>query len=146
MDSYKMSEEEQELLRVNQITVGILLPMVIKTAIELDLFEIMAKTPGGNFSSFDLASSLPRQTQETPVLIERILRFLASHSVVTSTVVKDEHGGSKNLYGMTALSYNYVRRQDGTSHASSLLFINDKVLVNCWLVIKTSYLRTNIVL
>ncbi|KAJ0882198.1 putative caffeate O-methyltransferase [Helianthus annuus] len=141
MDSYKMSEEEQELLRVNQITVGILLPMVIKTAIELDLFEIMAKTPGGNFSSFDLASSLPRQTQETPVLIERILRFLSSHSVVTSTVVKDEHGDSKNLYGMTALSYKYVRRQDGTSHASSLLFINDKVLVNCWYHLKDAIIE-----
>ncbi|KAF5784783.1 putative (Iso)eugenol O-methyltransferase [Helianthus annuus] len=135
MDTYKMTEEEEGLLRVNQINGGIVLPIVIKTAIELDLFEIMAKTPVGNFSSLDLASSLPRQTQETPVLIERILRFLAGHSVVTSTVVKDEHRDSRNLYGMTAVSKNYVQRQDRTSHASSLLFINDKLLVNCWLVI-----------
>ncbi|KAJ0578139.1 putative caffeate O-methyltransferase [Helianthus annuus] len=141
MDSYKMSEEEEGLLRVNQITMGMLLPMVIKTAIELNIFEIMAKTPGGNFSSLDLASSLPRQTQETPLLIERILRFLASHSVVTSTVVEDEHGDSKNLYGMTALSYNYVRRQEGTSHASSLLFIYDKVLVNCWYHLKDTVIE-----
>ncbi|KAI7735668.1 hypothetical protein M8C21_005215 [Ambrosia artemisiifolia] len=111
---HKMTEEEEGLLRVDQINNGIVLPMVIKTAIELDLFEIMAKTPGGNFSSFDLASSLPRQTQETAALIERILRFLASHSVLTSTVVKDEHGDSKNVYGMTAVSNNYVRKQDGT--------------------------------
>ncbi|XP_021987227.1 caffeic acid 3-O-methyltransferase [Helianthus annuus] len=132
MDSYKMIEEEEGLLRVNQINGGIVLPMVIKTAIELDLFEIMAKTPGSNFSCFDLASSLPKQTHETPALIERILRFLASHSVLTSTVVKDEHGDSRNLYGMTAMSNNYVRKQDGTSHASSVLLLYDKVLVDCW--------------
>lgn len=131
---YNMSEEEG-LLRVNQINGGLVLPMVIKTAIELDLFEIMAKNPGRRFSCFDLASSLPKQTQQTPVLIERILRFLASHSVLTSTVVKDEHGDSTTMYGMTVVSNYYVRRQDGTSHASTLLLVYDKVLVDCWLVI-----------
>ncbi|KAJ0695507.1 putative caffeate O-methyltransferase [Helianthus annuus] len=108
MDSYNMSEEEEGLLKVKQIIGGIVLPIVIKTAIELNLFETMAKTPGGRFSCFDLASSLPRQTHETPVLIERILRFLAGHSILTSTVVKDEHGDSKNMYGMTTVSNYYV--------------------------------------
>ncbi|KAI3806149.1 hypothetical protein L1987_22042 [Smallanthus sonchifolius] len=131
-----MSEQEEGLLRVNQINEGIVLPMVIKTAIELDLFEIMAKAPGDRFSCFDLASGLPRQTHETPVLIERILRFLASHSVLSSTIVKDEDGDSKKLYGMTAVSNNFVRNQDGTSHASSLLLIYDKVLVDCWYHLK----------
>ncbi|KAI3806146.1 hypothetical protein L1987_22039 [Smallanthus sonchifolius] len=121
---------------MNQINGAIGLPMVIKTAIELDLFEIMAKTPARHFSCFDLASSLPRQTDETPMLLERILRFLASYSVLTSTVVKDEHGDSKKVYGMTALSNNYVRKQDGTSHASTLLLIYDKVLIDCWYHLK----------
>ncbi|KAK1412655.1 hypothetical protein QVD17_34078 [Tagetes erecta] len=133
---YNMSQEEEGLLRVNQINGGIVLPMVIKTAIELDLFEIMAKNPGRRFSCFDLASSLPKQTHETPVLIERILRFLASHSVLTSTVVKDENGDSKTMYGMTVVSNYYVRRQDGTSHASVLLLVYDKVLVDCWYHLK----------
>ncbi|XP_076937318.1 myricetin 3-O-methyltransferase 3-like [Bidens hawaiensis] len=136
MDSYKMSEEEEGLPRVTQINEGIILPMVIKTAIELDLFEIMAKTPGARFSCFDLASSLSRQTHETPALIERVLRFLASQSILTSTVVKDEHGDSKNLYGMTPVSNNFVRKQDGTSLASSVLLIHDKVFVDCWYHLK----------
>ncbi|KAK9067527.1 hypothetical protein SSX86_011638 [Deinandra increscens subsp. villosa] len=133
---YKMSEEDEGLLRVNEINGGIVLPMVIKTAIELDLFEIMAKIPGGQFSCFDLASSLPRQNQETLGLLERILRFLASYEVLTLTIVKDEHGDSKTLYGMTAVSKHYVRNQDGTSHASSLLLIYDKVYVDCWYHLK----------
>ncbi|KAJ0742341.1 putative caffeate O-methyltransferase [Helianthus annuus] len=136
MDSYKMSEEKEGLLKVNPINGGIVLPVVIKTAIELDIFESMANTLGGRFSCFDLTSSLSRQTQKTPVLIERILRFLAGHSILTSTVVKDEHGDSKNLYGMTTVSNYYVQKQDGTSHASTLLLIYDKVLVDCWYHLK----------
>nr|GEY03875.1 caffeic acid 3-O-methyltransferase-like [Tanacetum cinerariifolium] len=132
----KMSREEEGLLRVNQINAGMLLPMVIKTALELDLFEIMAKSPGGQFSAFDLASSLPKQSPETPALIERLLRFLASQSVLTSKVVTDEHGDSKTLYGMTYVSNYYVRKEDGTSHASTLLLIYDKVLVDCWYHLK----------
>nr|XP_043636444.1 caffeic acid 3-O-methyltransferase-like [Erigeron canadensis] len=138
---YNLSDEEKGLLRVNQINGGIALPMVIKTAIELDLFEIMAKTPGGQFSCHDLASSLPRQNQKTPMLIERILRFLASESILTSTYVKDEHGECKMLYGMTAVSNNYVRNPDGTSHASSLLLIYDKVLVDCWYHLKDAVIE-----
>ncbi|KAI3749626.1 hypothetical protein L2E82_20240 [Cichorium intybus] len=131
-----MSPEEEGLLRVIQINGAIALPMVIKTAIELDLFEIMAKTPNGQFSSFDLASCLPTQNSEAPSLIERILRFLASQSILTSTLIRDEHGNSKTLYGMTPLSNNYVRNQDGTSLASSVLLIYDKILVDCWYHLK----------
>ncbi|KAJ0528554.1 uncharacterized protein LOC110883924 isoform X2 [Helianthus annuus] len=134
-------QEEEGLLKTNQIVGGMILPMAIKTAIELDLFETMAKTPGGRFSCFDLASSLPRQTHETPVLIERILRFLAGHSILTSTVVKDEHGVSKNMYGMTKVSNYYVRKQDGTSHASTLLLIYDKVFVDCWYHLKDAIIE-----
>ncbi|XP_076937526.1 caffeic acid 3-O-methyltransferase-like [Bidens hawaiensis] len=140
-EDYKMSEKEEGLVRVNKIVGGMVLPMVVKTAIELDLFEIMAKTPGGQFSCFDLASNLPRQTHETPALIERILRFLACHSVLTSTVVKDEYGNSKNLYGMTTVSNDFVQMQDGTSHASLLLLIYDKVFVDCWYHLKDAIIE-----
>nr|XP_043635431.1 caffeic acid 3-O-methyltransferase-like [Erigeron canadensis] len=133
---YRMSEDEKALLRVNQIATQIVLPMVIKSAIELDLFEIMARTPGGQFSCHDLASSLPRQNQQTAVLLERILQFLASESILTSTLVEDEKGESKKLYGMTAVSNKYVRNADGTSHASPLFLGCDKVILECWYHLK----------
>ncbi|XP_071738108.1 caffeic acid 3-O-methyltransferase-like [Rutidosis leptorrhynchoides] len=133
---HNMSKEEEGLLRVNQINGRILLPMVIKTAVELDVFEIMAKTPGGQFSCYDLASSLPKRTPETPVIIERLLRYLASESVLTSTVVTDESGKCVTLYGMTEVSNYYVRNEDGTSLASSLFLIYDKVFVDCWYHLK----------
>ncbi|CAI9300806.1 unnamed protein product [Lactuca saligna] len=143
-EDYSMSTEEEGLIKVMQINGAIALPMVIKTAIELDLFEIMAKTPNGQFSSLDLASSLPTKTPETPGLIERLLRFLASQSILTSTLVTDESGNSKNLYGMTPLSNNYVRNPDGTSHASTVLLIYDKILIDCWFHLKDAVVEGGI--
>ncbi|KAL4558579.1 hypothetical protein LXL04_036780 [Taraxacum kok-saghyz] len=143
-EDYNMSTEEEGMLKMMEINGGIVLPMVIKTAIELDLFEIMAKTPNGQFSSFDLASSLPKQNPQTPVLIERILRYLASQSILSSTLVRDESGNSKNVYGMTPLSNNYVRNKDGTSHASTVLLIYDKILVDCWYHLKDAIVEGGI--
>nr|XP_043635433.1 caffeic acid 3-O-methyltransferase-like [Erigeron canadensis] len=138
---YKMSEDEKVLRRVNQIATQMVLPMVMRSAIELDLFEIMAKTPGGQFSCHDLASSLPRQNQQTSVLIERILQFLASESILTSTLVEDEKGESKKLYGMTAVSNKFVRNADGTSHASLIFLGCDKVNMDCWYHLKDAVIE-----
>ncbi|KAI3678716.1 hypothetical protein L6452_38019 [Arctium lappa] len=131
-ETHKMLNEEEGLLKVMQITSGIVLPMVLKTAIELDLFEIMAKTPGARFSSYDLASNLPSQTPQTRPLLDRILRFLATESILESTLVTDEHGNSNNLYSMTPMSNHFVRNQDGNSPASLILLIYDKIMVDCW--------------
>ncbi|KAJ9565045.1 hypothetical protein OSB04_001011 [Centaurea solstitialis] len=128
----KMSNEEEGQKIVREIRSVIVLPMVVKTAIELDLFEIMAKTPGARFSSCDLASNLPSQTPQTPYLLERILRFLATQSILESTIETDEHGNSKSLYSMTPVSNHFVRDQDGSSSGSLLLLIYDKVLLDCW--------------
>ncbi|CAH1447198.1 unnamed protein product [Lactuca virosa] len=56
----------------------------------------MAKTPNAQFSSLDLASSLPTRKPDTPDLTERILRFLASQSILTSTLVTDESDAVAN--------------------------------------------------
>ncbi|KAJ9564875.1 hypothetical protein OSB04_000841 [Centaurea solstitialis] len=131
-ENHKMSNEEEGLQKVMQINSGIVLPMVVKTAMELDLFEIMAKTPGARFSSYDLASKLPSQTPQTRHLLERILRFLATQSILESSIETDEHGNSKSLYSMTPVSNHFVLKQDGTSLGSLVLLIYDKVLVDCW--------------
>nr|QQH14892.1 caffeic acid 3-O-methyltransferae isoform 2 [Cirsium japonicum] len=135
-----MSNEEEGLLKLAKITLGIALPMIVKTAIELDLFEIMAKTPGARFSSSDLASNLPTQTPQTRHLLERILRFLATQSVLESTLATDEHGNSINLYSMTPVSNHLVRNQDGNSAGSMLLLFYDKVFVDCWPHVKDAIL------
>ncbi|CAH8387967.1 unnamed protein product [Eruca vesicaria subsp. sativa] len=69
-----------------QLSSASVLPMVLKAAIELDLLEIMAKNDdfsGPQMSPSKLASHLPTKNPDAHVMLDRILRLLASHSILT---------------------------------------------------------------
>ncbi|CAH8313340.1 unnamed protein product [Eruca vesicaria subsp. sativa] len=69
-----------------QLSSASVLPMVMKAAIELDLLEIMAKNDGfsgAQMSPSKLASHLPTNNPDAHVMLDRILRLLASHSILT---------------------------------------------------------------
>ncbi|GKF40167.1 caffeic acid 3-O-methyltransferase, partial [Tanacetum coccineum] len=63
---------------------GSVLPMVLKSAIELDLLEIIGKAGLGAYvSPTELATQLPKvENPEAPVMLDRIYRLLASYSVL----------------------------------------------------------------
>ncbi|CAH1447197.1 unnamed protein product [Lactuca virosa] len=137
--------EEEELLRVMQMVAGTVLPMVMKTAIELDLFEIMVKLTNhghcGQFTSSDIVSCLPTQNPQTPIIIERILRYLATKSILTSKFCTDENGVTKKLYAMTPICKYFVSNEEGASFANFFLFQNDKVVIDSWHHLKDAVLE-----
>ena len=134
-------KEEVELLKVMQMVAGTILPMVMKTAIELNLFEIMVKVTnnggGGQFTYSDIVSCLPTQTPQTPIIIERILRYLASKSILTSKISTNDNGDTNTSYAMTPICKYFVNNEEGASFASFFLFQNDKVVIDSWLVINS---------
>ncbi|CAK9168213.1 unnamed protein product [Ilex paraguariensis] len=134
----KLSDEDEEFLTAMRFPIGAVLPMVLKAAIELDLFEIMAKTsPGGRrLSSSEIASQLPTRNPEAPVMLDRMLRFLASNSILTCTLNRDENGDAKRSYGLTPICKYFVRDQHGVSLSPSVLFLQDKVVIDCWYHLK----------
>ncbi|KAL5706167.1 caffeate O-methyltransferase [Ranunculus cassubicifolius] len=84
--------EEGDFLLAMQLATVIVLPMVMQTSIELDLFEIIAKAgPGVQVSPRYIASQLSTNNPNAPLMLDRILRVLASHSVLTSSVVVHEN-------------------------------------------------------
>ncbi|CAI9300805.1 unnamed protein product [Lactuca saligna] len=137
--------EEEELLRVMQMVAGTVLPMVMKTAIELDFFEIMVKLTNhdhcGQFTSSDIVSCLPTQTPQTPIITERILRYLATKSILTSKFFTDENGVTKKLYAMTPICKYFVSNEEGGSFANFFLFQNDKVVTDSWHHLKDAVLE-----
>ncbi|KAL8127678.1 hypothetical protein AgCh_014547 [Apium graveolens] len=57
--------------------------MVLKAAIELDLLEIIAKAgPDAYVTPNEVASMLPTSNLDAPIMIDRILRVLASYSIL----------------------------------------------------------------
>ncbi|KAI6672511.1 hypothetical protein NL676_000417 [Syzygium grande] len=96
-----------------QLTGAAELPMVLKTALELSLFEIMAKAgPGTRLSPPEIASQLPTQNPDTPTMLDRILCFLASYFIVT---------------GLAPACKFFTKNKDGVSMAPLCLMNHDKV-------------------
>ncbi|XAR52136.1 Caffeate O-methyltransferase [Bertholletia excelsa] len=109
------------------------LPMVLKTAIELDLLEIMAKAgPGAFLSSSEIAAQLPTQNPNASVMLDRILRLLATHSFLNCSHRNHSGGRVERLYSLAPLCKYLTKRADGISLAPLLLLRNDRVSMESW--------------
>ncbi|PON83689.1 O-methyltransferase COMT-type [Trema orientale] len=128
----QVSDEEANLFAM-QLASASVLPMVLKTAIELDLLEIIAKAgPGAYLSPSDIASQLPTTNPDAPVMLDRILRLLASYSILTYSLRELPHGKVERLYGLASVSKYLIKNEDGVSIAPLCLMNQDKVLMESW--------------
>ncbi|KAL6123001.1 hypothetical protein ACLB2K_075524 [Fragaria x ananassa] len=135
-----VSDEEANLFAM-QLASASVLPMVLKAAIELDLLEIMAKAgPGSFLSPSDLASQLPTKNPEAPVMLDRMLRLLASYSILTCSLRTLPDGKVERLYCLGPVCKFLTKNEDGVSIAALCLMNQDKVLVESWYHLKDAVL------
>ncbi|KAM1140748.1 hypothetical protein EV1_040407 [Malus domestica] len=77
------------------------LPILLKTALELDLIEIMTKAgPGAFFSPANLASQPPTKNPDVLFMLDRMLHLLASYSIFTYSLRTLPNGNVERLYGL----------------------------------------------
>lgn len=144
MTPVQVSDEEANLFAI-QLTSASVLPMVLKTAIELDLLEIMAKAGTGAFlSPSDIASHLPTKNPDAPVMLDRILRILASYSILTCSLRTLPDGKVERLYGLAPVCKFLTGNEDGVSLAALCLMNQDKVLMESWYYLKDAVLEGGI--
>ncbi|RYR24215.1 hypothetical protein Ahy_B02g057715 isoform C [Arachis hypogaea] len=133
-------EEEDGMLFAMDLGVLVAFPMAVKTAFELGIFDIIAK--GGEhakFSSEDIASQIGSINPNAPSMVDRLLRLLASHSLLSCSslpqVTKDENdqeheliaSPQKIVYSLTAAASKYfVTDDDGVNFGHTLSLILDK--------------------
>lgn len=131
----QISTDEEASLYAMQLGSASVLPMVLKSAIELDLLEIMARNDGfsgARMSPLELASHLPTKNPDAHVMLDRILRLLASHSILTYSIRKLPDGGAERLYGLGTVCKYLTNNEDGVSLATHCLLNQDKVLMESW--------------
>nr|WME87917.1 O-methyltransferases [Bergenia purpurascens] len=134
------AEEEANLFAMQLASLSVL-PMVLKSAIELDLLEIMAKSgPGAYMSPIDIASQLPTNNPDAPVMLDRILRLLACYSVLTCSVRNLPDGRVERLYGLAPVCKYLTKNEDGVSIAALCLMNQDKILMESWYHLKDAVL------
>nr|QED93051.1 caffeic acid O-methyltransferase [Paeonia lactiflora] len=130
MTSSKEEEEEGHCQYALQLATASIFPMVLKGAIELDVLEIIDRAgPGALFSPSEIASHI--NNPDAPLMLDRILRLLASHSVLTCSLVNHQR-----LYGLAPVSKYFLRNQNGVSFSSLIDVIQDKVIMDMWYHLK----------
>ncbi|CAH2047952.1 unnamed protein product [Thlaspi arvense] len=130
--SVQVPDEETSLF-VMQLASASVLPMVLQSALELDLLEIMAKNTSHQMSPAEIASHIPTKNPEAPAMLDRILRFLAAYSILTCSV-RTLPGGDdiERLYGLGPVCKYLTKNEDGVSIAALCLMNQDKVFMESW--------------
>lgn len=126
-------EDDEACLLAMQLATASILPMVLKTAIELDLLEIIAKAGSGAYvTPTELASLLPTSNPDAPVMLDRILRVLACYSVLECKLKELDNGQVERTYALAPVCKYLTRNEDGVSMAPLSLLYQDRILLESW--------------
>ncbi|KAJ8432326.1 hypothetical protein Cgig2_032333 [Carnegiea gigantea] len=139
-----MGEEEACTFALAMAT-GSVPAMVLRAAIELDIFEIMKRPgPGGRLSAAEIAAHLPAKNPDAGAMLDRMLRVLAGYEVLSCSNRILPNGQVERLYGLAPVSQFFTKSEDGTSLAALSLLFQDKVLMEPWYHLKDAVLAGGI--
>ncbi|KAK2634433.1 hypothetical protein Ddye_029225 [Dipteronia dyeriana] len=133
MSSIGQVSDEEAYLYGMHLNNGLVLTMVLKSVIELDLLEIIAKAgPGAFMSPTEIASQLPTKNTDAPLMLDRMLRLLASYSILTCSLRTLTNGKVENLYSLAPLSKYLTKNEDGFTLSAFFLLGPQRANVQSW--------------
>ncbi|XP_039030489.1 caffeic acid 3-O-methyltransferase-like [Hibiscus syriacus] len=136
------TNEEEDCLQAFRIVQSTLLPFVLRTAVDLDLLQTIAKPgPGSKVSVAEIVPKLPARNPNAPDMIDRILRFLTAHSILDCDLVTDQNGNTTRLYGISSIGRYFLQDEDGISLVPSLKISTDRRFFECWNYLKDATLE-----
>ncbi|GAV75116.1 Methyltransf_2 domain-containing protein/Dimerisation domain-containing protein [Cephalotus follicularis] len=139
-----INEEDNHAQYAMQLASASVLPMVLKATIELGVLDIINSAgPGALLSPSQIASMLPtKDNPDAPFMLDCILRLLASHSILTCSLVSEDHDSKVHrLYGLAPAAKYFIQNQDEGSLAPLINLIQDKTMLNIWYHLKDSVLE-----
>ncbi|KAE9444851.1 hypothetical protein C3L33_23251, partial [Rhododendron williamsianum] len=157
----KDEEEDKQYSYPMEVIRSSVLPLVLKAVIELEVLDIIAKEgPGAQLSASEIASRLPAPAAfglnpDAPEMLDRMLRFLASHSILTCSAAISSSDdptptgpaapvGQTRVYGLAPVAKYFVPDRDGVSLGYLLFMSQDKVHINSWYELKGAVLEGGI--
>lgn len=130
-DEERREEEEESFCYAAQLVNSLVLSMSLQSVIELGVFDIIAKAgEGAKLSAAEIVAQMPSNNLEAPMMVDRILRMLSSHSVLRCSVVADD----QRVYSLTPVAKLFVTNEDGVSLGPLVALLQDKVFLDSWYV------------
>ncbi|XP_027337353.1 caffeic acid 3-O-methyltransferase-like [Abrus precatorius] len=137
-------DEVESFCYALQLANSVSLPMSLHTVMELGVFDILHRAgPGAKVSAHDIMAHIPTKNPDAPIMLDRILMLLASHSVLHCSL-DDESGSFKKLYSLNSVSKFFVLNEDGLSLNPLMALIHDKVFLQSWSQLKEAILEGGI--
>ncbi|RHN41569.1 putative caffeate O-methyltransferase [Medicago truncatula] len=128
-------EDEESFSYAIQLGSSMVLPMVLHSASQLGVFDVLQKAgKGAQLSADEIASRISCSNPDAPKMLDRILALLASHDVLKCLVIEDEQkfGSFHRLYSMTPVARFFAPNSDGVSLGPLLALIQDNVFLASW--------------
>ncbi|KAK7389732.1 hypothetical protein VNO78_25020 [Psophocarpus tetragonolobus] len=137
-----MEGEKDGILLAMNIMSTMVYPFAIRTAIELGIFDIIAKCgEGAKVSAEEITDEIGTKNPEAATMLDRLLRLLASHSMLSSSLAQDAHKSPKRLYSLTSASKYFVTDADGISLGPVFHLLHDEVFFQSWSELKGAILE-----
>ncbi|GJX19934.1 caffeic acid 3-O-methyltransferase-like protein [Tanacetum coccineum] len=127
-----------------QLVTSSSLPMVLLNAIKLKVLDTIAEAgPNACLSAHEITSRLSIRNPDAPDMLDRMLRLLASHSIVTCTRVEHESKPVR-VYGLTSVAKYFVPNEDGVSLGPLMELVQGEVFIESWFKLKDCVLEGGI--
>ena len=129
-------EDDNACLYAMHLSTSHIFPMALTAAIELNLFDIIASRANRDayMSPSEIASQLPTKNPNAPFLLDRMLRFLATYSLLTCSVRTCEDGRVERLYGLSPAGKFFAQNEDGGLLSSMTLLNSHPNVAEVWYV------------
>ncbi|GJU38473.1 caffeic acid 3-O-methyltransferase-like protein [Tanacetum coccineum] len=135
---------EENFTYAMQLVTSTSLTMVLVNTIKLKAFEVIAEAgPGACLSAHEIVSRLSITNQDAPDMLDRMLRLLACHSIVTCTQ-GDYKSRPVRVYGLTPVAKCFIPDEDGASLGALMQLLQDKVFIDSWFELKDSVVEGGI--
>ncbi|GLJ42455.1 hypothetical protein SUGI_0879880 [Cryptomeria japonica] len=136
-------KNEEEWLLGSELCSFVCFPMAMKAALELDVLQIISTAgPDLQISPAQIVAQIPNvKNPDAAITLDRILRVLATHSLLSCSVTTGKNGKPERLYGLTPLCKYLVPNKDGLSLAPLALMNQDKVFMETWYHLKDAVLE-----
>ncbi|XP_061365965.1 isoliquiritigenin 2'-O-methyltransferase-like [Gastrolobium bilobum] len=134
-------KDDTDTLYAMVLGANMVFPAALNAAIELNLFEIIAKGSSPNSDGFmlasEIASKLPNQHSDLPNRLDRMLRLLVSYSLLSISTRTNDDGSIERVYGLSPSGKYFVYDENSDGYLSSFTsFLCHRALLGVWLNFK----------
>ncbi|XP_021637410.2 caffeic acid 3-O-methyltransferase [Hevea brasiliensis] len=146
-----MAQHDKEEDKAGKLAIrlanAVVLPMVLKSAIELNIIAIISTaTIGGEYlSPSQIAALIPSKNPDAAIVVDRMLRLLASYDIIKCFLHTKEHGHVERLYGAGPICEFLTRNQDREGSIAPLFLLHhDEIFMKSWFHLNDTILEGGI--